>query len=49
MNNNFGTLLVNELSDFGDISDVIMRRLANSFYVILKVKTLVKVDAKITS
>ena len=25
MNNNFGTLLVNVLSDFGDISYVIMR------------------------
>jgi len=29
MNNNFGTLLVNELSDFDDIPYVIMRRLAN--------------------
>ena len=29
MNNNFGTLLINVLSDFGDISQVIMRRLAN--------------------
>ena len=28
MNNDFGTLLVNVLSDFGDISYVIMRRLS---------------------
>jgi len=41
------TVLV--LSNFGNVPDVIMSRLANSFYMFFKVKALIENDTKITS